>query len=96
MEIKREHAPELAKGIGPIAGLRHLLQHEHRRNNTEDIYTLTECAHDYRIATDYHINKTPMLDEITTNLVPHPMDLRCLTVHLIPPRVGTQNKHRCG
>jgi len=61
MEIKREHAPELAKGIGPIAGLRHLLQHEHRRNNTEDIYTLTECAHDYRIATDYHINKTPML-----------------------------------
>ena len=33
------------------------------RNNAEDIRTLTEYAHDYRIATDYHINETPMLEQ---------------------------------
>ncbi len=33
------------------------------RNNMEDIKKLTEYAHDHRIATDYHINKTPMLEQ---------------------------------
>lgn len=33
------------------------------RNNTEDIRTLTEYAHDHRIATDYHMNETPMLEQ---------------------------------
>jgi radical SAM protein with 4Fe4S-binding SPASM domain len=33
------------------------------RNNTEDIRTLTEYARDHRIATDYHINETPMLEQ---------------------------------
>ncbi len=33
------------------------------RNNTEDIRQLTEYAHDHRIATDYHINETPMLEQ---------------------------------
>jgi radical SAM protein with 4Fe4S-binding SPASM domain len=33
------------------------------RNNTEDIRILTEYARDHRIATDYHINETPMLEQ---------------------------------
>ena len=33
------------------------------RNNTEDIRRLTEYAHDHHIATDYHINETPMLEQ---------------------------------
>ncbi len=33
------------------------------RNNTEDIRMLTEYAHDHRVATDYHINETPMLEQ---------------------------------
>jgi pyruvate-formate lyase-activating enzyme len=32
------------------------------RNNTEDVRRLTEYAHEHRIATDYHINETPMLE----------------------------------
>jgi MoaA/NifB/PqqE/SkfB family radical SAM enzyme len=33
------------------------------RNNTEDIRLLTQYARDHRIATDYHINETPMLEQ---------------------------------
>ena len=33
------------------------------RNNTEDVRQLTEWAHAHRIATDYHINETPMLEQ---------------------------------
>jgi len=33
------------------------------RNNTEDVRQLTEYAHAHRIATDYHINETPMLEQ---------------------------------
>ena len=33
------------------------------RVNLEDVRTLTEIAHDNGIATDYHINETPMLDQ---------------------------------
>ena len=33
------------------------------RNNMEDARKLTEYAHDHRIATDYHINETPMLEQ---------------------------------
>ena len=33
------------------------------RNNMEDVRKLTEYAHDHRIATDYHINETPMLEQ---------------------------------
>ena len=33
------------------------------RNNLEDVKMLTEYAHDNRIATDYHINETPMLEQ---------------------------------
>ena len=31
--------------------------------NLEDVKQLTEIAHDNRIATDYHINESPMLDQ---------------------------------
>jgi MoaA/NifB/PqqE/SkfB family radical SAM enzyme len=33
------------------------------RNNMEDVRQLTEYAHAHRIATDYHINETPMLEQ---------------------------------
>ena len=33
------------------------------RNNLEDIRRLTEFAHDHRVATDYHINETPMIEQ---------------------------------
>jgi len=33
------------------------------RNNLEDVRMLTDFAHDHRIATDYHINETPMLEQ---------------------------------
>jgi MoaA/NifB/PqqE/SkfB family radical SAM enzyme len=33
------------------------------RNNLEDVRKLTEYAHEHRIATDYHINETPMLEQ---------------------------------
>jgi MoaA/NifB/PqqE/SkfB family radical SAM enzyme len=33
------------------------------RNNTEDVRKITEYAHQHRIATDYHINETPMLEQ---------------------------------
>jgi MoaA/NifB/PqqE/SkfB family radical SAM enzyme len=33
------------------------------RNNLEDIRLLTEYAREHRIATDYHLNETPMLEQ---------------------------------
>src|SRR5260370_7041989 len=33
------------------------------RNNLEDVRLLTEYAHAHRVATDYHINETPMLEQ---------------------------------
>ncbi len=33
------------------------------RNNHEDVKKLTDWAHEHRIATDYHINESPMLDQ---------------------------------
>jgi MoaA/NifB/PqqE/SkfB family radical SAM enzyme len=33
------------------------------RNNLEDVRLLAEYAHDHRLATDYHINETPMLEQ---------------------------------
>jgi MoaA/NifB/PqqE/SkfB family radical SAM enzyme len=33
------------------------------RNNLQDVRLLTEFAHDHRVATDYHINETPMLEQ---------------------------------
>lgn len=33
------------------------------RNNLEDVRRLTEYAHEHRVATDYHINETPMIEQ---------------------------------
>ncbi|HTT63191.1 MAG TPA: radical SAM protein [Bryobacteraceae bacterium] len=33
------------------------------RNNLEDIRLLTDYAHDHGLATDYHINETPMIEQ---------------------------------
>ena len=33
------------------------------RNNMEDVKQLTEIAHDHGIATDYHINESPMIEQ---------------------------------
>jgi len=33
------------------------------RNNMEDVKLLTEYAREHRVATDYHINETPMLEQ---------------------------------
>jgi len=33
------------------------------RNNLEDVRKITEFAHENRVATDYHINETPMLEQ---------------------------------
>ena len=33
------------------------------RNNLEDVRQLTEYAHEHRVATDYHLNETPMLEQ---------------------------------
>jgi len=33
------------------------------RNNMDDVKELTEIAHDAGIATDYHINETPMMEQ---------------------------------
>ena len=32
-------------------------------NNREDVKMLTEYAHEHRVATDYHLNETPMLEQ---------------------------------
>jgi len=33
------------------------------RNNMDDVRELTEIAHDHGIATDYHINESPMMEQ---------------------------------
>ena len=33
------------------------------RNNLEDVRKITEFAHENRVATDYHINETPMIEQ---------------------------------
>jgi MoaA/NifB/PqqE/SkfB family radical SAM enzyme len=71
-----DEKPSLPKAVVPVRKhLEHLLRKQYVyeymvffnmnicRNNTEDIRTLTEYAHDHRIATDYHINETPMLEQ---------------------------------
>jgi len=37
------------------------------RNNLEDVRQLTDYAHDQRAATDYHVNETPMLEQMSTS-----------------------------
>jgi MoaA/NifB/PqqE/SkfB family radical SAM enzyme len=71
-----ELQPSLPKALVPVRKhLEHLLRKQHVygylvffnmnicRNNTADIRQLTDYAHDHHIATDYHINETPMLEQ---------------------------------
>jgi hypothetical protein len=48
------------------------------RNNHDDVRKLTEYAHAHRLATDYHINETPMLkqDEHFKHLNENPTYIR--------------------
>jgi len=68
--------PSLPKALVPAEkNLEHILRKQYVhgyvvffninicRNNTEDVRLLTEYAHDHRVATDYHINETPMLEQ---------------------------------
>lgn len=70
-----EEKPGLPKALAPIRSyFDHLVRRQYRygysvffnmnicRNNMEDIRQLTEIARDHRIATDYHINETPMIE----------------------------------
>jgi MoaA/NifB/PqqE/SkfB family radical SAM enzyme len=68
--------PSLPKALVPVEkNLEHILRKQYVygymvffninicRNNTDDVRRLTEYAHAHRIATDYHINETPMLEQ---------------------------------
>jgi len=70
-----EEKPGLPKALAPIRSyFEHLIKRQYRygysvffnmnicRNNMDDIRQLTEIAREHRIATDYHINETPMLE----------------------------------
>jgi len=70
-----DEKPGLPKALAPIRKyFDHLVRRQYRygytvffnmnicRNNTEDIRQLTEVAREHRIATDYHINETPMIE----------------------------------
>jgi MoaA/NifB/PqqE/SkfB family radical SAM enzyme len=68
--------PSLPKALVPARkNLEHILRKQYVygyivffiinicRNNLADVRRLTEYAHDHRVATDYHINETPMLEQ---------------------------------
>src|ERR1035438_2985935 len=70
-----DEKPGLPKALNPIrAHFDHLVKRQYRygytvffnmnicRNNMEDIRELTEIARQHRIATDYHINESPMIE----------------------------------
>jgi MoaA/NifB/PqqE/SkfB family radical SAM enzyme len=71
-----EQKPSLPKALVPVEkNLEHLIRKQYVygymvffninicRNNHEDVRRLTEYAHEHRLATDYHINETPMLEQ---------------------------------
>ena len=71
-----DEKPGLPKALAPVRGhLEHLLRKQYVygymvffnmnicRTNTEDIRMLTEFAHDHRLATDYHLNESPMIEQ---------------------------------
>jgi MoaA/NifB/PqqE/SkfB family radical SAM enzyme len=70
-----DEKPGLPKALNPIRSyFDHLVRRQYRygytvffnmnicRNNMDDIRELTEIARQHRIATDYHINETPMIE----------------------------------
>jgi MoaA/NifB/PqqE/SkfB family radical SAM enzyme len=71
-----DEKPSLPKAVVPVRSyLEYLLRKQYVygymvffninicRNNTEDVRQITEYAHDRLMATDYHINETPMLEQ---------------------------------
>jgi len=71
-----DEKPGLPKALVPVEShFAHLLRKQYVygymvffninicRNNTEDVRQLTEYAYAHHIATDYHINETPMLEQ---------------------------------
>ena len=71
-----DEKPGLPKALTPIRkNFEYLLRKQYKygytvffnmnicRNNLEDIKELTEMAHDNGIATDYHINESPMIEQ---------------------------------
>jgi MoaA/NifB/PqqE/SkfB family radical SAM enzyme len=71
-----EEKPSLPKAVVPVRKhLEHLLRKQYGygymvffninicRNNTQDVRQITEYARDCHIATDYHINETPMIEQ---------------------------------
>jgi MoaA/NifB/PqqE/SkfB family radical SAM enzyme len=70
-----DEKPGLPKALNPIRKhFDHLVRRQYRygytmffninicRNNLDDVRELTEIARAHRVATDYHINETPMLE----------------------------------
>ncbi|MBS1852918.1 MAG: radical SAM protein [Acidobacteria bacterium] len=71
-----EEKPSLPKALVPVRkNLEYLMRKQYGygymvffninicRNNSQDVRQITEFAREHRIATDYHINETPMLEQ---------------------------------
>jgi MoaA/NifB/PqqE/SkfB family radical SAM enzyme len=71
-----DEKPGLPKALNPIREqFEYLVKKQYRygytvffninicRNNIDDVYQLTEIAHEYKISTDYHINESPLLEQ---------------------------------
>jgi MoaA/NifB/PqqE/SkfB family radical SAM enzyme len=71
-----DEKPGLPKALTPIRSyFEYLCKKQYRygytvffninicRNNLDDVRELTEIAHEYKIATDYHINEAPLMDQ---------------------------------
>jgi MoaA/NifB/PqqE/SkfB family radical SAM enzyme len=71
-----DEKPGLPKALTPIREqFEYLVKKQYRygytvffninicRNNIDDVYQLTEIAHEYKISTDYHINESPLLEQ---------------------------------
>jgi len=71
-----DEKPGLPKALAPIRpAFEYLLKKRYRyqysvffninicRNNLDDVRALTEIAHEYGIATDYHLNESPLVEQ---------------------------------
>ena len=71
-----EEKPGLPKALAPVRSyFDYLVKKQYQygysvffninicRNNMDDVRQLTEIAHDHGMATDYHINESPMMDQ---------------------------------
>jgi len=71
-----DEKPGLPKALAPIRSqFEYLISRQYRygytvffninicRNNIDDVYELTEIAHQHKISTDYHINEQPLVEQ---------------------------------